>query len=160
MDITPLDQADVESNPDLVFWSCDVTSWVELRNTFQSIGHVDLVFANAGIGETTNYFTDAFDDNGLLEEPPSTLIDVNLKGMLHVVKLSWFAMKQQKTGGSIVITTSATAYVPWQSLAVYSSVKLAASNPLCPVASRSFSNLLRYPACRAREVSEISPHLR
>ena len=57
-------------------------------------------------------------------------MDVNLKGMLYVIKLSWFAMKQQKSGGSIVVTTSATAYVPWQSLAVYSSVKLAASDPL------------------------------
>ena len=129
LDITPLDSADVEADPDLIFRSCDVTSWVELRSTFQSIGHVDLVFANAGIGETTNYFTDTLDDNGLLQEPSSTVMDVNLKGMLYVIKLSWFAMKQQKSGGSIVVTTSATAYVPWQSLAVYSSVKLAASDP-------------------------------
>lgn len=84
-----------------------------------------MVFANAGVGETTNYFTDQVDDNGYLQEPPSTLIDVNLKGMLYVVKLSWYYMKRQQSGGSIVITTSATAYVPWQSLAVYTSVKLA-----------------------------------
>lgn len=54
-------------------------------------------------------------------------MDVNLRGMLYTIKLAWFAMKQQKSGGSIVLTTSATAYVPWQSLAVYTSVKLAAS---------------------------------
>ena len=110
-----------------MYKSCDVTSWVDLRAAFQSVGHVDMVFANAGIGETANYFTDTLDSDGRLQEPPSTVIDVNLKGMLYVIKLSWFAMKQQKSGGSIVITTSATAYVPWQSLAVYSSVKLAAS---------------------------------
>lgn len=72
LDITPLDSADVEADPDLIFRSCDVTSWVELRSTFQAIGHVDLVFANAGIGETTNYFIDTLDDNGLLQEPLPT----------------------------------------------------------------------------------------
>ena len=129
LDLNPLDSADVQSSLDIVYRSCDVTSWAELRSAFQSIGHVDLVFANAGIGETTNYFTDTLDENGALQEPPSTIMDVNLKGMLYVIKLSWFAMKQQKSGGSIVITTSATAYIPWQSLAVYSSTKLAASDP-------------------------------
>lgn len=112
LEITPLDSADVEADPDLMFRSCDVTSWVELRSTFQAIGHVDLVFANPGIGETTNYFIDTLEGNGLLQEPCSTIMDVNLKGMLYLIKLSWFAMQQQKSGGSIVITTSATAYVP------------------------------------------------
>lgn len=98
-----------------------------MRDAFQAVGHVDMVFANAGISERKNYFTENLDENGNLEEPPSTLIDVNLTGVLYAIKLSWFAMKKQKTGGSIVITTSATAYVPWQSLAVYSSVKLAVS---------------------------------
>ena len=100
-----------------------------------------MVFANAGIGETTNYFTDTLDDKGLLSEPPSTIMDVNLKGMLYVIKLSWFFMKQQKSGGSIVITSSATAYVPWQSLAVYSSVKLAVSGLPSQIAIRPTSNL-------------------
>lgn len=127
LDITPLESADADSCADIIFQTCDVTSWVELRSAFQSVGHVDLVFANAGIGETTNYFSDTLDDDSNLQEPPSTLIDVNLKGMLFTIKLAWFAMKQQKSGGSIVVTTSATAYVPWQSLAVYTSVKLAVS---------------------------------
>ncbi|KAL9591681.1 MAG: hypothetical protein Q9179_007476 [Wetmoreana sp. 5 TL-2023] len=118
LDIAPLEDPDAISNPDLIFHQCDVTAWVELRNAFQRVGRIDMVFANAGVGETTNYFTDQFDDNGNLQEPPSTLIDVNLRGMLYVIKLAWFYMKKQKCGGSIVITTSATAYVPWQSLAV------------------------------------------
>ena len=89
-----------------------------------------MVFANAGVSERAAYFTDALDANGDLEEPPSTLLDINLTGVLYTVKLAWFTMKQQSSGGSIVITTSATAYVPWQSLAVYTSAKLAASD--CP----------------------------
>lgn len=89
-----------------------------------------MVFANAGISERNDYFTESLDENGNLEEPPSTLIDVNLTGVLYVIKLSWYAMKKQGSGGSIVITTSATAYVPWQSLAVYTSAKLAVSRVL------------------------------
>lgn len=38
------------------------------------------------IGETTNYFTDTLDNDSNLQEPPSTLIDVNLKGMLFTVE--------------------------------------------------------------------------
>ncbi|CAO1604331.1 hypothetical protein XANCAGTX0491_007890 [Xanthoria calcicola] len=126
-DILPLDEADADSNPDLVFHQCDVTSWIELRSAFESVGPVDLVFANAGISERTNYFTDAFDEEGKLREPSSTLMDTNLQSVLYTIKLAWFTMKQQKSKGSIVITTSATAYVPWQSLAVYTAAKLAAS---------------------------------
>ena len=86
-----------------------------------------MVFANAGVPEREHYFDDRLDDDGLLLEGPSSVIDVNLKGMLNIIKLSWYTMKKEKIQGSIVITTSATAYVPWQSLAVYSSVKLAVS---------------------------------
>lgn len=90
-----------------------------------------MVFSNAGIGETTNYFQDDFDGEGQLLEPSSHLIDVNLKGQLNVIKLAWRKMKEQGTGGSIVVTTSGTALVPWQSLPVYSGVKLAVSPSMC-----------------------------
>jgi len=159
-DITPLENADADSGPDLIFQTCDVTSWVELRSAFQSVGHIDMVFANAGLGETKNYFSDTLDNDSNLQEPPSTLIDVNLKGMLYTIKLAWFAVKQQKSGGSIVLTTSATAYVPWQSLAVYTSVKLAASTLL--VAHHAEQRLIStiISAHRNRPVPTVPPHLR
>ncbi|KAI4265794.1 MAG: hypothetical protein L6R38_009174, partial [Xanthoria sp. 2 TBL-2021] len=100
-DITPLDKADADSNPELIFHQCDVTSWIELRSAFESVGPIDLVFANAGTSERTNYFTDVFDEDGSLQEPPSTLMDINLKSVLYTIKLAWFTMKQQKSKGSI-----------------------------------------------------------
>jgi len=121
---------------------------------------VDLVFANAGIGETTNYFTDNLDSHGNLQEPSSTLMDVNLRGMLYTIKLAWFAMKQQKSGGSIVLTTSATAYVPWQSLAVYTSVKLAASTLVYSPILRPISDFLIVPACRNGPILTLPSDLR
>ncbi|KAK7178809.1 cytochrome P450 [Paraphaeosphaeria sporulosa] len=107
------------------FISCDIASWQDLKSAFSRIGHVDLVFANAGVSEVTNYFHDTLDSNGDLVEPDMRLFDVNFRAVLNVVKLAWRAMKQQGTPGSIVITTSATAYAPEQSLPTYSSLKLA-----------------------------------
>lgn len=134
-----------------------------MRNAFQAVGHVDMVFANAGISERKNYFTETLDENGNLEEPPSTLIDVNLTGVLYAIKLSWFAMKKQKTEGSMVITTSATANVPWQSLAVYSSVKLAVSEThpqLCQGHIKFSLTRFHAQACRHGEVSEVTSYPR
>ena len=101
-----------------------------MRAIFQEVGHIDYAFANAGVSEETNYFADQFDSDGLLVEPAYAVLDVNLRGVYNVVKLAWSQMRADKTHGSIVITTSATAYSPEQSLPVYSSGKLAVSASL------------------------------
>ena len=160
LDICPLEKEDVISHPALVFHSCDVTSWVQQRSAFKSAGHVDMVFANAGLSEKANYFTDVLDSNGDLQEPPSTLLDVNLTGVLYTVKLAWYAMKQQNPRGSIVITTSGTAYVPWQSLAVYTSAKLAASDFPTSIYCRYGPINLIYTACRTRPILTLPSRLR
>ena len=112
---------------DINFLPCNVASWSELRGIFARVGHIDMVFANAGVSEETDYFQDTYDNEGLLLEPRYRVIDVNYRAVLNVVKLSLSAMRKQKTGGSIVLTTSATAYAPEQSLPVYSATKLAVS---------------------------------
>ncbi|KAL4978761.1 short chain dehydrogenase reductase [Aspergillus desertorum] len=109
----------------IVFHKCNAASWVELRAKFQEIGRVDLAFANAGVSESTNYFADSFDADGGLEEPSYGVLDVNLRGVINFVKLAWSSMRANGISGSIVITTSATAYAPEQSLPVYAAGKLA-----------------------------------
>ncbi|MCJ1249458.1 Short-chain dehydrogenase/reductase prx4 [Trapelia coarctata] len=84
-----------------------------------------MVFANAGVSEEMDYFEDTFDESGQLQEPRYAVVEVNLRAVLNVIKLSLRAMRKQTTGGSIVLTASATAYVPEQSLPVYSALKLA-----------------------------------
>lgn len=116
-----------EDIPNIHFHRCDITKWSELRAIFQEVGHIDYAFANAGVSEETNYFADQFDSDGLLVEPSYAVLDVNLRGVYKVIKLAWSQMRADKTHGSIVITTSATAYSPEQSLPVYSSGKLAVS---------------------------------
>lgn len=111
--------------PGIRFHKCDITKWSDLRAIFTDIGHVDYVFANAGVSEETDYFADQLDSDGLLAEPTYAVLDVNLRGVYNVIKLAWSQMRANKTHGSIVVTTSATAYSPEQSLPVYSSGKLA-----------------------------------
>jgi NAD(P)-dependent dehydrogenase (short-subunit alcohol dehydrogenase family) len=99
---------------------------------------LDHVFANAGISETEDFLADTLEGpkskaetvtNGAvlerLKEPAYPLIDVNLKVVLNVIKLAHYSFKRDATPGSIVITSSATAYSPEQSLPVYSALKLA-----------------------------------
>lgn len=111
-----------------VFKKCDVTVWTELRSTFLEIGHIDMVFANAGITEASEPFLLApVDEEGLLVEPKYPILDVNLRGILNVIKLSWYIMKDQKEGGSIVLTASSTAYAPEMLIPLYSTIKSAVS---------------------------------
>lgn len=122
----------------ITFHICDVSDWKTLRGIFAQIGHVDHVFANAGISETENFLADTLEDSSPaanvaatgttlenLKEPGYPLIDINLKGVLNIVKLAHHVFLRDATAGSIVITSSATAYSPEISLPVYSALKLA-----------------------------------
>lgn len=62
-----------------------------------------------------------------MKEPDRLLTNVNVHGVFNFVKLALYQMRKQKTEGSIVITASATAYAPEQSLPVYSAAKHAVS---------------------------------
>lgn len=115
------------------FVRCSVTSWSDLLGLFKRLDRLDIAVANAGVSEETNYFQDTFDAAGDLIEPRYGVIDVNLRGVLNFVKLSLSRFRQQGTGGSIVITASATAYAPEHSLPVYSATKLAVRAPPPPL---------------------------
>ncbi|KAJ4289875.1 hypothetical protein N0V90_011208 [Kalmusia sp. IMI 367209] len=122
----------------IIFHQCDVTHWKTLRGIFAKVGHVDYVFANAGISENENFLADTLEEEmksntsitrdevlNQLAEPAYPLVDVNLKSVLNVIKLAHHSFKRDTTRGSIVITSSSTAYSPEQSLPVYSALKLA-----------------------------------
>ena len=81
--------------------------------------------SNAGVSEETDYLADASDDHDELLEPTYGVLDVNLRGVLNFTKLAVSHFRRRRHAGSIVITSSATAYAPEQSLPVYSASKLA-----------------------------------
>ncbi|KAF1993249.1 NAD(P)-binding protein [Amniculicola lignicola CBS 123094] len=114
--------------PNLTYHACDISKWSDLLAVFKQVGTVDFAFANAGISETFDVFADEFNEAGELKEPNYPVLDVNLKSVLNFVKIAWSTMKRNGTHGSIVITTSATGYVPEQSLPVYAAGKAALMN--------------------------------
>jgi NAD(P)-dependent dehydrogenase (short-subunit alcohol dehydrogenase family) len=94
------------------FVKTDVTRWEELlvlfNKTKELYSRIDHVFANAGIGPRADYLSSRLDENGNLMEPSSQNLDTNLKGVINTSTLAIHHMRQQKDGGSIVITGSAT----------------------------------------------------
>ncbi|RYN20109.1 hypothetical protein AA0112_g10825 [Alternaria arborescens] len=107
---------------------CDISSWTDLLAAFATTGAPHIAVANAGIDEDGTYITDSYDDYGNLLEPSYKVIDVNLRGTLNFIKVSLHLMKKNAIAGSIVITSSATAYLPEQTLPVYSGTKAALIN--------------------------------
>ncbi|KAL8970449.1 MAG: hypothetical protein Q9197_003799 [Variospora fuerteventurae] len=122
LDLSPPDEA---LPPNTQFLKTNVASWPALLEAFKTAGQVDICVANAGVSEETNYFADTFDaQTGELEEPKYRVIDVNYRAVVNFVKISLSYLRRQGRGGSIVVTTSATAYAPEHSLPVYSMSKL------------------------------------
>ncbi|KAI8289982.1 Aristolochene synthase [Colletotrichum sp. SAR11_57] len=110
------------------FRKCDISQWSDLRDAFADVGVIHIAVANAGQSEDGTYLTDSFDAQGNLLEPNYDVIDVNLRGTLNFVKLALHNMRSNQTKGSIVLTSSATAYLAEQSLPVYSGTKAALAN--------------------------------
>lgn len=125
--ILDLNPPDEEVPAGAQYVQCNITSWPELVAAFKLAGHIDFAVANAGVTEETDYFKDTFDGAGNLLEPKYAVLDVNFRAVINFVKLSLSYLRKQGTGGSIVITASATAYAPEQSLPVYSATKLGVS---------------------------------
>jgi NAD(P)-dependent dehydrogenase (short-subunit alcohol dehydrogenase family) len=65
-----------------------------------ALGHIDVVAANAGVWTPTP-FVDIDDDEY------DAIVDISLKGAWNTCKVVVPAMVEQRTGGSIVITSSA-----------------------------------------------------
>ncbi|KAF2102083.1 NAD(P)-binding protein [Rhizodiscina lignyota] len=110
------------------FMQCNVLVWKELRNVFaqakRQFGSVDIVFANAGILESTSLFDDKLDDSGELAEPNLLTIDVNLKAVLSTARLAMYYFKQNSPpGGSLVISASSSSYNERPQAPLYSTAK-------------------------------------
>lgn len=113
------------------FRQCDISKWASLVDAFQHAGTVDIAVSNAGISEETDYFADTFDETtGDLLEPKYAVMNVNLRAVANFTKLAISHFRRRGCPGSIVITSSATAYSPEQSLPIYSACKVAVRNIL------------------------------
>lgn len=93
----------------------DVTKWFSLTDlfsaTFSRYGRIDIVFANAGVGEVEDMLADEWDDKQELKEPKYTVLDINLKGVLSCFKLAahYFAKNPEGSLGGNFVMTGSTA---------------------------------------------------
>ncbi|KAG6356498.1 hypothetical protein INS49_015886 [Diaporthe citri] len=99
---------------DFEFVQANVTDWKALCNLFKKavsrFGHIDHVFANAGIAHQMDLLSDEFDEDGELKRPNHIVLDVNLAAVVDTVKLGLHYIRKNPSGGSIVVTASASSY--------------------------------------------------
>ncbi|KAL4889543.1 NAD(P)-binding protein [Aspergillus ambiguus] len=98
-----------------LFRTTDVSKFDDVLELFQAgykrFGIIHSVISNAGMNKE-DLFADEYDKNGKLLAPSLSSIDVNLRGVIYVVKcaLHYFS-KWSETKSQIVITTSAASYL-------------------------------------------------
>lgn len=95
------------------FHQANVTEWHGLVGLFKKAielhGRVDHVFANAGMRPVVDYVSKIeLDDNGDPKEPTSIVLDVNLKGTINTTTLAVHYIRQNPSGGSVVVNCSST----------------------------------------------------
>jgi SDR family mycofactocin-dependent oxidoreductase len=81
------------------------------------LGHVDIVSANAGIFQFGDKTEDVTDDDW------NTVNDINAKGVWHTAKAAIPFLKEQGTGGSIVLTSSTAGLMGTPNVAAYTASK-------------------------------------
>ncbi|KAK2741217.1 hypothetical protein FQN57_005679 [Myotisia sp. PD_48] len=98
----------------VTFVKIDVTIWKELCALFKEAkdkhGRIDHAFCNAGIAGVANYFDQSVDADGDPVEPNHKTIEINLLAVVNMTKLAIWYMSKQETGGSIVLTASASSF--------------------------------------------------
>ncbi|MFD1722741.1 mycofactocin-coupled SDR family oxidoreductase [Amnibacterium endophyticum] len=105
----------------IVAVQADVRDFGALRDALDKgvaeLGHVDVVSANAGVFQ----FGDRTEE--VDEDDWDTVNDINAKGVWHTAKAVIPHLKQQGTGGSIVLTSSTAGLMGTPNVAAYTASK-------------------------------------
>jgi len=100
----------------------DISNLDDLDRLFATVqkekGHVDVLFANAGIGNLSPL-------GAITEEQFDKVFDVNVKGTLFTVQK---ALPLMRAGGSVILTGSTTGSMGTPAFSVYSATKAAIRN--------------------------------
>ena len=114
-----LDAAVKQIGPRAVAVRADASSIADLAHLFDTVkaarGHIDVLFANAGIYEFTPFGT-------ITEDAYDKMFDINVKGVLFTVQQ---AVPLMVDGGSIILTGSLVASKGFEAATVYSATKAA-----------------------------------
>ncbi|PSR99263.1 hypothetical protein BD289DRAFT_479638 [Coniella lustricola] len=122
--------------PKAVFKKCDVSSWQSQADAFKAVyaefGRIDVVCANAGIGEGSQGKSAlAMVEEGDGEEPQEPglrILNVNLDGVVYSVKLAIHYMNKNQPSsngsrGSIITTASNAGLYPFPVSPIYAAAK-------------------------------------
>jgi NAD(P)-dependent dehydrogenase (short-subunit alcohol dehydrogenase family) len=114
-----LEEARLENGPDCLAIQADVSRLADIQRAAEiigkSIGPIDVVFANAGVGALVPF-------QQVTEELWDQLMSVNLKGMyFSVQKLA----PLMRPGGAVILCSSVGAVRSWPGSSVYSASKAA-----------------------------------
>ncbi|KFY26713.1 hypothetical protein V493_03914 [Pseudogymnoascus sp. VKM F-4281 (FW-2241)] len=92
--------------------------------TFNHWGRIDLVFANAGIGESCDLYEKTADGQDWPKQPNTLTLDVNLNGVIWTSYLALAAFrKNESKSGKLVMTASAAALYVAGKLPLYAGSK-------------------------------------
>ncbi|GFF85663.1 3-oxoacyl-[acyl-carrier-protein] reductase FabG [Aspergillus udagawae] len=112
---------------------CDVSSWESQAATFEKVvaeqGHIDTVFANAGITQKGDLLANIHEAKP--SKPELRTLDVNLVGVIYTAKLAAHYMvknppRKLETGlskGSIICTASNAGIYPFPIAPLYAATK-------------------------------------
>jgi SDR family mycofactocin-dependent oxidoreductase len=105
----------------IVAVQADVRDFTALRDALAKgvaeLGHVDVVSANAGIFQFGDKTEEVSDDDW------DVVNDINAKGVWHTAKAAIPVLKEQGTGGSIVLTSSTAGLMGTPNVAAYTASK-------------------------------------
>lgn len=138
-----LDAAVKEIGPTATGVRGDVANLADLDRLYQVVkekhGRVDVVFANAGVGEFVPF-------GQVTEEHFDKLFDINVKGLLFTVQK---ALPLMPDGSSVILNASVASIKGYEAFGVYSATKAAVRS-----FARSWTNDLK---ARKIRVNTLSP---
>ena len=95
-----------DAHPNAVALPADVTDAAAMSTAFNTFGHIDVLFNNAGL----------FGVSGPIDQIPlevwTEVMQVNINGMFIAAQLAFEQMRKQAGGGRIINNGSLSAYVP------------------------------------------------
>lgn len=142
-DQATLDSAAAEIGLGVIAVRGDVTNMADLDSLYARVkkeyGHIDILFANAGIGELAPL-------GAITEEHFDRLFNINVKGLVFTVQK---ALPLMPDGGSILLNASIAGQKGMEAFSIYSATKAAVRS-----LARSWTNDLR---TRRIRVNSISP---
>ncbi|OGM44562.1 hypothetical protein ABOM_006552 [Aspergillus bombycis] len=116
------------------FFQADVSNYQSqaavFKNVFQLWGRIDVLCANAGVGDQSSLYLLNRRDKGVEDVPPEpdlSCTDINFKGVVYGTVLATHFMRHNRpeAGGRIVVTGSIGGIFPHRTYPEYSGTKAA-----------------------------------